>query len=611
VVDNTPPTFTAPANLTINVNAGCVYDASTVVAGDVTDESDNCTASGPFLQAFYTDVVNPGVNFQDKYIITRTWELYDACGNAAIPRVQTITVRDITPPTIVACPANITLMPDLFDGECGALYGAQTAPGFDDNCDGESISYSFSGATPGNGIGFVPDFTIFAEGETVVTYTVTDAVGNTASCSFNVSVNCLSIEGRIIWEHDGVTGVKDATVRLTQGMVNHGSDLSDSNGDYNLSVPFAGTFRVTPVKNINRLNGVTSADATRILTHVDFSDPITNPYKKVCADVNRSGIINTQDATLITQCLLGNPTALAVFNVFWRFVPTDYVMPGTAHQNVPAFPEFKDVTIGTMDIVDIDFFGMKIGDVADPWADPQIAPSIPPLVWVVKDQTLVAGQEIELTFAASNFKDLAAYQFGLDFDPTQLQFVGFQPLDALQMNLLDNFGSYQANLGDIRTAWFASNGTTLADGTQVFRAKFKVLASGKKLSQVLRLDDAEIECKAYTAALMPTEVKLVFTESVSAETPRDLGKPQLQLLQNRPNPFTDVTTIGFILPEACEANIRILDISGRELALYSRHYTAGYHELEFRMQNAVSYGVLVCELVTPQGTRTIKMMTAN
>jgi hypothetical protein len=32
----------------------------------------------------------------------------------------------------------------------------------------------------------------------------------------------------------------------------------------------------------------------------------------------------------------------------------------------------------------------------------------------------------------------------------------------------------------------------LAEGTPVFRAKFKVLASGQKLSQVLKLDDSEI-----------------------------------------------------------------------------------------------------------------------
>ena len=39
--------------------------------------------------------------------------------------------------------------------------------------------------------------------------------------------------------------------------------------------------------------------------------------------------------------------------------------------------------------------------------------------------------------------------------------------------------------------------------------------------------------------------------------------------------------------------------------------SAGYHELEFRMENAASYGMLFCELVTPQGRRMIKMVTAR
>ncbi|MBK6997170.1 MAG: hypothetical protein IPH31_20475, partial [Lewinellaceae bacterium] len=444
-----------------------------------------------------------------------------------------------------------------------------------------------------------------------VTYSMTDAVGNITTCSFTITINCLTISGRIIWEHDDVSGVKDATVKLSQSGNPLGSELSDSNGDYNFSLTAAGLFTITPVKNINRLNGVTVEDADRIDDHVDFINPISDPYKKVCADVNRNGTIAYNDATLIKQSILGNPGALIAFNVFWRFVPTDFSMPGTAHHLVPAFPEFKDVNVTTSDVTGVDFYGMKIGDVAAVWADPQMAPSIPPLVWVLQDQTLVAGTEVELTFAASNFYDLAAYQFALDFDPMQLQFVGFQPLGAIPMNLPDNFGAYNANLGELRTLWTAGTGTTLADGTPVFRAKFKVLASGQKLSQVLRLDDSEIPCKAYSEAHVPTDVKLLFTESVSTGTPLDLANLELQLLQNRPNPFSDATTIGFILPEACEAHIRILDISGRELTSYDRQYTAGYHELEFNMENAWTYGMLFCELVTPQGKRTIKMVTAK
>ena len=120
-----------------------------------------------------------------------------------------------------------------------------------------------------------------------------------------------------------------------------------------------------------------------------------------------------------------------------------------------------------------------------------------------------------------------------------------------------------------------------------------------------------IDCKAYTEMLIPTDMKLVFAQSTGTNTALGVGNLALQLMQNRPNPFKDATTIGFILPEACEAHIRILDVSGRVLANYDRNYTAGYHELDFRMENAASYGMLFCELVTPQGKRTMKMMTAG
>ncbi|HLP92696.1 MAG TPA: HYR domain-containing protein [Saprospiraceae bacterium] len=613
VVDNVAPTFTVPANITINVNAGCSYNATTAVTGDVTDESDNCTPSGPGLQAYYTEVINPGNSYQVKYVISRTWYLTDACGNSAIPKVQTITVLDVTAPTIVGCPANMTLPGTTIENACGAYFGAQTNPAFNDNCSGATIAYELSGATQGTGSGYLQPTDVFLEGTTTVTYIVEDAVGNTASCSFTVSVNCLTISGRIIWEHDGVSGVKDATVNVTNVLPTPafgGSDLSDTNGNYDVSVPVNGTYKVRPVKNINRLNGVTSADATAINNHVNLSNPITNPYKKVCADVNRSGIIQTQDATLITQCLAGNPTALNIFNVFWRFVPTNFVMPATPHQNVPVFPDFKDVTLAGMDAVNIDFYGMKIGDVAAPWANPQNAP-IAPLVWMVKDQQLETGSDIELTFNVTNFTDLSSYQFALDFDPTILKFDGFEPLTALPLNLLDNFGAYNADMGELRHVWAAGGGVDLAEGTAVFRAKFKVLAGGQKLSEVLRLDDSQIECKAFNRNLVATELRLVFTETTAVDVPTDLNHLELQLMQNRPNPFVDATTIGFILPEACEAHIRILDISGRELTSYDRKYTAGYHELDFKMENASFYGVLFCELTTPQGKRTIKMLTAK
>ncbi len=91
VEDNTPPTFTVPADITIYKDATCGYDASVTITGDVTDEADNCDTS---LDATFTDVVTPGA-CEGEEIITRTWTLTDDCGNTTI-QVQTIRVEDNT-----------------------------------------------------------------------------------------------------------------------------------------------------------------------------------------------------------------------------------------------------------------------------------------------------------------------------------------------------------------------------------------------------------------------------------------------------------------------------------------------------------------------------------
>src|SRR6185295_5285083 len=54
VTDVTAPTFTKPNDITINSDATCGYNASTVITGDVTNEADNCSTG---LNATYSDNV--------------------------------------------------------------------------------------------------------------------------------------------------------------------------------------------------------------------------------------------------------------------------------------------------------------------------------------------------------------------------------------------------------------------------------------------------------------------------------------------------------------------------------------------------------------------------
>jgi hypothetical protein len=104
VADNTPPTFTQPADITIYKDVNCDFDAMIGFTGDVTDEDDNCTT---ILEATFMDDVQPGITCVGEEIITRTWSLVDDCGNVTTHN-QIITAIDTIRP-VFPKPDDITL----------------------------------------------------------------------------------------------------------------------------------------------------------------------------------------------------------------------------------------------------------------------------------------------------------------------------------------------------------------------------------------------------------------------------------------------------------------------------------------------------------------------
>ncbi|MBK7342090.1 MAG: hypothetical protein IPJ06_02585 [Saprospiraceae bacterium] len=103
VQDNVPPTFTVPADITIEKDVNCAYDADPSITGGVDDEADNCSSG---LDAQYTDVITAG-SCEGEQIIARTWSLTDDCGNVTV-QTQTITAVDLIVP-IFPKPADHTI----------------------------------------------------------------------------------------------------------------------------------------------------------------------------------------------------------------------------------------------------------------------------------------------------------------------------------------------------------------------------------------------------------------------------------------------------------------------------------------------------------------------
>jgi hypothetical protein len=167
VQDNTAPTFTKPADVTIFTNAGCTYDASVTATGDVTNEADNCSTG---LNATFSDAVANG-SCQGAKIITRTWSLVDNCGNAAADQIQTITVQDNTAPTFTK-PADVTIFTNAGCTYDASVFATGDVTNEADNCS-TGLNATFSDAVA-NGS---------CQGQKIITRTwsLADGCGNAAA----------------------------------------------------------------------------------------------------------------------------------------------------------------------------------------------------------------------------------------------------------------------------------------------------------------------------------------------------------------------------------------------------------------------------------------------
>ena len=162
VDDNTAPTITAPA--AVSVNADAVSCAVSGVALGSPTAADNCT-------------VNVSNNAPASFPLgttTVTWTATDGAGNTATA-TQLVTVVDATAP-VMSCPTNIVVNLPVNSAatSMAVSYPAATAT---DNCGG-SLPVNYSQASG----------SVFNVGTTTVTASATDAAGNTASCTFTVTV---------------------------------------------------------------------------------------------------------------------------------------------------------------------------------------------------------------------------------------------------------------------------------------------------------------------------------------------------------------------------------------------------------------------------------------
>jgi len=353
--------------------------------------------------------------------------------------------------------------------------------------------------------------------------------------------------------------------------------FSTATGQYSLpGVPGCQPYEVEPYHNDAPLNGVSTYDLVLISKHILGLEPLGSPYKLIAADANRSGTVTTFDIVTLRRLILGIDTVF-LNNTSWRFVPKEYIFPDPLNPFKTAFPEKAALSLQTSPAVDVNFVGIKIGDL-NASASPHFGGPAEDRTegeWpvFVEEEKFAAGERVDIQFSAS-LAEVAGAQFSLQFDRTQLELEKIEPL--LAGLSLENFNLQKSGEGwlslsfEHREAFKKQTGTPAQVAAQpMFRLIFRARTSGHTAG-LFRLNPTPTRPAAFRAdgaMLQPVLRGLpVRTTHVIVQ----------------PNPF-GAAGIWLMLPDAvdAEAVLQIFDLQGK--SIFEKQIASPDHDLPIHL----------------------------
>jgi len=603
--DNTAPLALAQ-ELTVNLVDGSgntwVY-ASSFDAGS----TDNCSGLDSIL------ISKDGVNFAERVAFD--------CSDIG---TQTLTLKIVDNVGLSSTATREVQIQDT-GGFCGAMAcntGVMIDTAFmmvePSNCDtrdgelivvattnGANIEYSLDSGVTYQGLS-VP----FVNQDTSLKYIFVREIGN-PTCVVAYKGNPIQPEGGCVSLTANATiaghiqnenGELVEAVNINIGGYEMAPEVTGANGTFMFEeIPLDGDYMITPEKDMNYGNGITTFDIVLLSKHVLGLKPLDSPYKLIAADVNNSGSISAYDMVLLRQVILGVKNDFPN-NTSWRFIDANYEFLRPENPFIEDYPEVYEINSLATDMMTLDFVAVKIGDVNNSASANQLMSAesrntLQSLNLQVAEQVKEAGETITVDFKSSNFQAILGYQFTLDFNGNALD---FEQLLIGEKAGFENFNLSMIQRGMITTSWSQAEAMNLTSDEVLFSIVFKA-KENIRLSEVIQISSAITAAEAYTATEEVINVNLDIHESTA-------NIAGFKLYQNKPNPFTGETIIGFDLPIASATTMTIFDMSGKVVKVISESYEKGYHQIAIDGKDFNEQGMFYYQLATTNGIETKKMI---
>ena len=533
------------------------------------------------------------------------WEVEDRCGNTAKASF-TLDLRNCKPPVAYCLNSLSTnLVPMDLDGDglpdaaMDTIWAKDFDAGSYHNC-GYKVQLSLSSDPK-------ETYRIYDcddQGLQDVELWVTDENGNQSHCKTFIDIQDNSgfcppniqnakVEGEVMTE------VQDRVENVRVEVMNSGRNevMTNTEGKYAFDQLKSGqTYEVVARKTDGWLNGVTTADIVKIQRHILGLEPLSTAYKMIAADVNRSGEITAKDVSELRRLILGITTEING-NTSWRFVNGLYSFNDVSNTLKEQIPETYQISNLNKDLK-LDFYAVKVGDVTGNaatkgYGQKGISRSRAVLELMAEERRMERGETGEIVLVVKKGKGYSGLQFTLEWMTSKMEVLGVEGNKSKRIGE-EHYAMQSMDKGQLSFSW---NGT-LEDGQELIKLQVKALEN-LHVSDVMRLSDAITPSLSVNEQGEEELVTLLFDNG---------GQGRFTVLPAEPNPWNQMTTIGFYIPESGLVNLTVYDLTGKIHLVEKKEWSKGYHELKLDGTQFEHAGVYYYQLDYKDATQTGKMV---
>ena len=592
-VDTTAPIITLADTLIITnaSNAECMatFELTGLTTDDVCDQevdlqvySDSLATN--FVHSLMTLTMPVGTH---KLFVQAT----DNCQNISRDSVIII-IEDNTPP-LTLCLSNKVV--NLSNGS--AILDAMD---FDlasiDGCSNVSMDVRRMSTTYiGSDLVFRDDVSFCCDDlnqDVMVALRVTDAAGNFSICMITVNVEdtspnpgcntnlgqLVTIEGEIFNKENEV--IESTKVNLTN--VNSLEEIAirtGSNGDYHfIDMPTGGHYSLSPYKNDDWLNGVSTLDLILIQGHILGNNSIADPYNLIAADINNDGSISAIDIVQLRKLIIGISDEVQT-NTSWRFIWDDQKLPNEFSLNEPLI-EVYDIPTLNRDM-EVNWKGIKIGDLSGNASSNALLTS---------ESRTGVNETIEWDINQGKNQTILNFYTNNEIKLQGLQMEFSIPLGLYVNDLISGqlaLTTQNLYLDNKSNAIALSLNNEFESSMDPELPLFSIILKGISSSE----EDITINRRRLDPEIYSSGKAMTF-----ALSKRKSEQTNSSLIQNEPNPWTEETKITFFSTDNHEIIFKIYDISGN--VIYSKNYlpVMGPNILTIQKKDLLQEGVFLYEV---------------